>query len=122
MNGNPRGVALGECFGHSGRGAKSAMKKLFAVVGQFILFLIVDAVGLFYRPFQLRTRLTGSPLEPRMYVWDGLILMLMVYMLLLLVAALRKRIGAWAPWGTLAVVLAAAAGYGLKLGFVTQNW
>jgi hypothetical protein len=99
------------------------MKKLFTTIAQFILFLIVDVLGsLFYHPFHLRTTLSGDPLEPRMYVWDGILLMVLVYLVLLLIALLRKRIGASAPWVTLALVLAAAAGYGLKLGFVTQNW
>jgi phosphoglycerol transferase MdoB-like AlkP superfamily enzyme len=99
------------------------MKKLLAAIGQFLLFLIVDVVGsLVYHPFHVRTKLAGNPLEPRMYVWDGVLLMLAVYFLLLLIAALRKRVGAWLPWATVALVLAAVAGYGLKLGFVTQNW
>jgi hypothetical protein len=53
-------------------------------------------------------------------VWDGILLMLVVYLLLLLIAVLRKRIAASVPWTTLALVLAAAAGY--RFGFVTQNW
>ena len=48
--------------------------------------------------------------------------MLAVYLLLLVIAGVRKRLGASAPWATLALVLAGAAGFGLKLGFVTQNW
>lgn len=96
------------------------MKKLLAVIGQFLLFLMLDVCSLFYHPFHLRTKLAGDPAEPRMYVWDGLIFMLVGYLVLLLIAALRKRIRVSVPWTTLALVLAAAAGF--KLGFVTQNW
>ena len=39
------------------------MKKLFAVVGQFLLFLIVDVVGgLFYHPFSPADGALRSPL------------------------------------------------------------
>ena len=96
------------------------MKKLLAVVVQFVLFLVLDAFGLFYHPFGVRTKLAGSSTEARMYVWDGILLMLAGYIVLLLIAALRKRIGMSWPWATLALLLAAIAGF--KLGFVTQNW
>ena len=99
------------------------MKKLLALIVKFILFLILDVVGsLFYHPFHVRTALSGNPLEPRMYVWDGILLMLVAYLLLLLIAVLRRRIATSVRWSTLALLLAAAAGYALKLGFVTQNW
>ena len=99
------------------------MKKAIAAIGQFLLFLFVDAVGsLVYHPFHVQTQLAGTPLAPRIFIWDGVILMVLVYVLLLLLQAVRKRIRATALPISLALIFAALAGYLLKLGFVTHNW
>jgi hypothetical protein len=99
------------------------MKTTLAVLVQFVLFLVVDAVGsIFYHPFHIQTALPGTPLAPRSFVWDGLMLMALLWLLLLIVDALRKRLRRAGPWSTLALVIAALTGYALKLGFVTRNW
>ncbi len=99
------------------------MKRAVAILAQFLLFLFVDAAGsLIYHPFHIQTSLAGTPLEPRSFLWDGLLLMLAVYLFLLVIAALRKRLTASAPGSTIALVLAALAGYVMKFGFITHNW
>ena len=99
------------------------MKRALAIFAQFLLLLCVDAVGsIFYHPFHIQTLLSGTPTAPRSFLWDGVVLMLLVYLLLLVIAALRKRIRFSAPGSTLALGLAVLAGYLLKLGFITHNW
>ncbi len=99
------------------------MKTTLAIIAQFLLFLVVDAVGgIFYHPFHLQTRLPGTVLAQRDFVWDGVVLTVLVYGLVLFIEALRKRLRRSAPWSTLALALALLAGYLLKLGFVTHNW
>jgi hypothetical protein len=99
------------------------MKKAFAAIGQFLLFIFVDAAGsLVYHPFHVETQLAGTPLAPRTFIWDGVILMVLVYALLLVVQVVRGRLKNSAPVTSGALLLAAIAGYLLRLGFVTHNW
>lgn len=99
------------------------MKKILTIIVQFVFYLILDVIGsLFYQPFQIKTALAGSSAAPRTFIWDGLILAVLGYVLVIIIASLRKKLDSSAPWATLALVLAALAGYVLKLGFVTQNW
>ena len=99
------------------------MKRTLSIIGQFLLFFIVDAVGsLFYHPFGIETKLPATDLAPRSFQWDGLILMVLVYLLIIVIEALRKRLRSAAIWSTLALALAALAGYLLKFGFVTHKW
>lgn len=99
------------------------MKRTFYVIAQFFLYLFLDFVGsLFYQPFNIRTALTGTPAAPRTYVWDGIILMAIAYLLVILLAAIRRKLDSTAPWATFALLLAGLAGFVLKFGFLTQNW
>ena len=99
------------------------MKRVLATTAHFLLFLFLDAVGsLFYHPFHIQTSLSGTASAPRSFVWDGIVLMLLVYGLVLLIAVFRKRLRAIAPGSTVAFVFAALAGYLLKFGFITHNW
>lgn len=99
------------------------MKKALSLIAQFLLFLFVEAIGgIFYHPFGVTTTLQATNTVARQFVWDGLILMFLVYLLLLVVHALRKHLRTSAPISTIALVLAALAGYLLKIGFVTHNW
>jgi len=100
-----------------------SMKRAVSILSQFLLFLFVDAAGsIFYHPFHIQTALSGSALVQRSFVWDGVILMLLVYLLMLLIAALRKRLRFSAPASTVALALAGLAGYLEKFGFITHNW
>jgi hypothetical protein len=97
------------------------MKTAFALIGQFLLFLLLDAVGgIFYHPFGVQTALAQVNGEARGFAWDGIIFMLLAYVLLLVNAALRKRLPRSAPWTTVALVLAALAGYLMRFGFITH--
>lgn len=99
------------------------MKKTLSVIAQFVLFLLLDTIGgIFYHPLQVETSLNASGGAPRSFVWDGLIFMFLAYLLILLIHALRKHLKRSAPWSTVALLLAAVAGYLLKIGFITHNW
>jgi hypothetical protein len=95
------------------------MKKLLAIVAEFVLFLVLNVIGgVFYHPFHIVTTLSGS----RTFAWDGILFMLLAWLLLLLVGAARKRFAASALPSTIALVLAALAGFFLKVGFATHQW
>jgi glucan phosphoethanolaminetransferase (alkaline phosphatase superfamily) len=88
-------------------------------VAQFLLFLVVFAIGsFFYHPFHLQTALSAPG---RTFVWDGILLMLLLYALLLLIALFRKRLRISLPWATLALLLAFLAGWFWKFGFITRG-
>lgn len=96
------------------------MKKALAVLFQFIFFLLVFAVGSFVPPFHIERVLSVSPVGTHVFVGDGLVLMTILFVIILVVEALTKRLRAAAPLTTAAVILAAIVGLAIKLGFVTR--
>jgi hypothetical protein len=95
------------------------MKKLLVLIAEFVLFLLLNIIGgVFYHPFHIETALSGV----RSFAWDGILFMLIAWLLLLLVGAVRKRFTASAVPLTIALVLAVLAGFFLKLGFATHQW
>jgi hypothetical protein len=98
------------------------MKKFLSTFLQFFLFLLTFAIGSFAHPFNLRWGLTvTTPTVTRYFVPDGLLLMAILFVLILIMEALMKRLRTFAPWTTLAFVLAAIVGYVMKLGFITRD-
>jgi hypothetical protein len=98
------------------------MKKFVVTFLQFLLFLLVYAVGSFLRPFHLHWGLTvTSPSVTRYFVPDGLLLALGLFVVIAVIQIIRKRLSA-ATLTTLAFVLAVVVGYAIKLGFVTQDF
>jgi len=95
------------------------MKKALLVIAQFMLFFVTFAAGSFLAPFHLRQLLSENAEGTRAFVWDGVVLMAGLFVLILLIEAVRKRLPNAAPWTTLALALATAAGLMLKLGFMT---
>jgi xanthine/uracil permease len=96
------------------------MKKALATFAQLLLFLALFAVGSFLHPFNLHWAAAASAGTTRYFVPDGLLLALGVFLAIVLVQALRKRM-CDTPWTTLSFVLAIAVGYAMKLGFVTRD-
>ena len=98
------------------------MKKFLSTFLQFFLFLLTFAIGSFAHPFNLRWGLTvTTPTVTRYFVPDGLLLMVILLILILIMEALMKRLRTFAPWTTLAFVLAAIVGFAMKLGFITRD-
>ena len=98
------------------------MKKFLSTFLQFFLFLLTFAIGSFAHPFNLRWGLTATtPMVTRYFVPDGLLLMVILFVLILIMEALMKRLRTFAPWTTLAFLLAAIVGFVMKLGFITRD-
>jgi len=97
------------------------MKKVLTVLAQSVLFLAVFAVGSFLNPFHLHWALaSSSPTVSRYFVPDGLLLALGVFLAIVIVQALRKRM-CNTTWTVVAFLLAIAVGYAIKLGFITHD-
>ena len=99
------------------------MRTFFSVFLQFFLFLVTFALGSFVlHPFHVQTVLGSSDAtHVRSFVWDGLLLMLILYALVLVVEALMKRLRGSALWSTLAVALAGVLGLMMKFGFISTD-
>ncbi|HWW96546.1 MAG TPA: hypothetical protein VNY74_02575 [Edaphobacter sp.] len=97
------------------------MKKAVLAILQFVLFFIVFGVGSLFPPFHFEHILIATPGVTRIFVADGLLLMFALYLLILLVEVMRKRVRIAAPWTTLAVILATVLGLMMKFGFLTRS-
>jgi len=95
------------------------MKKVIFALLQFVLFLFVFFVGSFFPPFDVEHVLLAAPGTSRVFVADGLLLMFALYVLIVLIEVLRKRLRTSAPWTTAAFLLAAIFGLMMKFGFKT---
>jgi xanthine/uracil permease len=96
------------------------MKKILVTFLQFLLFVIIFAVGSVLHPFNFHWAATAAPGTNRFFIADGLLLALGVFLAILAVQAIRKRT-CDSPWTVLSFVLAIAIGYALKFGFVTKD-
>jgi glucan phosphoethanolaminetransferase (alkaline phosphatase superfamily) len=97
------------------------MKKIVFPILQLILFLLVFLVGSLWEPFHFEHVLIATPGTTRIFIADGILLMFALYILIVLVQILRKRLRTSAPWTTLAVILAAVFGLMMKFGFKTLS-
>ena len=97
------------------------MKKAVLTILKFFLFLIVFGLGSLFPPFHFEHVLIATPGVTRIFVADGLLLMLALYVLIILVEVMRKRLRTAAPWTTLAVILATVLGLMMKFGFLTRS-
>jgi hypothetical protein len=95
------------------------MKRAFFTFLQFVLFLLTFAVGSFLPAFHLlptiATKFAGGT---RMFLWDGVLLMILLLAVILIVEAVRKRLSSAAVWTALAFVLATLLGLAMKFGFM----
>jgi uncharacterized membrane protein YpjA len=97
------------------------MKKVVVAVLQLILFLIVFFLGSIFPPFHFEHVLIATPGATRIFIADGLVLTLALYILIVIVQVLRKRLRISTPWTTLALVLAIVLGLMMKFGFLTRS-
>ena len=96
------------------------MKKILLTFSQFLLFLLAFFVGSFLYIFlHLPPVVSVLANGTRGFQWDGVLLMLALFVLILFVQAVRKRLRAGAHWTTLAFVLASIAGLAMKFGFLS---
>jgi hypothetical protein len=97
------------------------MKKALFAALQFVLFLLVFLVGSFVPPFHMEHVLLATPGTTRIFIADGLVLMVVLFLLIILVQILRKRIISYGPWTIAAFILATAVGFWMQLGFKTVS-
>jgi hypothetical protein len=97
------------------------MKNAVFTILQVILFVVVFFIGSFFPPFHFEHVLIATPGTTRVFIADGLLLTLALYVLIVLVQVLRKRLRISTPWTTLAFVLAVVFGLMMKFGFLTRS-
>jgi hypothetical protein len=94
------------------------MKRVFFTVFQFVLFFVTFAVGSVLPVFHLLPLVaTKFANGTRVFIWDGVVLVVVLLAVILLIEALRKRLRSAAPWTALAFVLATVLGLLAKFGF-----
>ena len=96
------------------------MKKFLSILLQFVLFLVVFAVGSFLHPFNIHWGNTVTTTGAHYFIADGLILTLSLFLLIVIIQAVRKRL-CDTTWTVIAFVLAVAVAYAMKLGFFTRE-
>ena len=97
------------------------MKTIIATVLQFALFLFVFGVFSLFPPFQMQHVLSSTPAGTRMFIADGLVLTLVLYLVILFIEAAMKRLTTLAPTTSIAFVLAIVLGFLMKFGFLTRS-
>jgi len=97
------------------------MKSIVFTILQLILLLIVFFVGSIFPPFHFERVLIATPGTTRIFVADGLVLALVLYVLIVILEVVRKRLRTAAPWTTLAFLLAVVFGLMMKFGFKTLS-
>ena len=93
------------------------MKRVLSIVLQLTLFLVVFLVGSLLPGANVLPTLSVGAGAGRVFVYDGVLLMFALYLLILLIAAARRRIHVAWPNSTLALVLALILGIVMKFGF-----
>jgi hypothetical protein len=93
------------------------MKRAISVVLQLILMLAIFFIGSLLPEFHILPMWSVSVGLDRIFVLDGLFLMLAVWVLVLLIGVARKTIRVTGVTSTLALVLALALGLAMKFGF-----
>jgi hypothetical protein len=97
------------------------MRKAIIILLQFFLFLIVFGAFSLFPPFHIEHVLSTTPTGTRMFIADGLLIALVVYLFIVLIELLMKRLRVSAPWTTIAFVFAAIVGFMMKFGFLTRS-
>ena len=98
------------------------MLRFFLVALQFVLFLLTFLMGsLFLHPFHVTTTLASDSAHSRVFLWDGLLLMLVLYGLVVVLEVATKRLRASGLGTTLALMAAGAAGLAMKFGFLSVD-
>lgn len=98
------------------------MKRAIAIILETILLLLVFLAGSILVAFpQAHLPSWTVNLSPtRYFVLDGLIFMLVLYLIFLALGAARHRLQSAAVTSTMAVVLALVLGLAMKFGFATR--
>jgi hypothetical protein len=93
------------------------MKRVLWIVLDLVVFLVVFLAGSLLPELHILPMWSVAVGTGEIFVLDGLVLMLAVYVLLLLIAAVRKRLAIGWPVPTIAFGLALILGFLAKFGF-----
>jgi hypothetical protein len=97
------------------------MKKILSFLLQSLFFVFCCVAGSFLRPFHLQQVTRISPTITHVFVWDGFLLMLLAYALLVAIEAGTKRLRTAVPCTTIALAVATALSVAIKLGRITHD-
>ena len=97
------------------------MKRALLTLLLLVAYLFAFAAGSFMHPFGITSVLASHGLAARIFIWDGVLLMLGLFVLTLGLEAIGKRLRDLLPWTAGALLLAAFAGFALRFGFVTRD-
>jgi hypothetical protein len=98
------------------------MKKALLVVVQFLVFFMVFLAGSLLDPFKMRWFVSHpSPEATRFFVPDGLILMVLLYIVILAAEVARRRLRGPGVLTSVAFVVALALGLLSKFGWATHD-
>ncbi|HWB32847.1 MAG TPA: hypothetical protein VG714_06720 [Acidobacteriaceae bacterium] len=95
------------------------MKNLIFCVLQFILFFVVFGAFSLFPPIHIQQVISTTANDTRSFIWDGLILSLLLAIVILVIEAVRGRIRKAGPWTTAAFVLSTIVGLVMSFGFKT---
>jgi hypothetical protein len=97
------------------------MKRLLSTVLQFVMFLLVYAICSLFPPFHIQRVLIATPTYSRIFIMDGILAAIALYIVIVLAETLMKR-RCHITWTTIAFILAAVLGYAMKFGFITHEF
>lgn len=97
------------------------MKNVFVTILQFVLFLFVFAAFSFVPPLHLQHVVGTTPEGPRVFIWDGLLIAAVLFVVILAIEVGRRRIRTSGVLTTVAFALAVVLGLAIKLGFKTLS-
>ena len=95
------------------------MKNVFVTILKFVLFFCVFAIFSFIPPMHLQHVVGPTSDGTRVFIWDGLLMSALLFVVILAIEAARKRISTSGTWTTVAFALAVMIGLAIKLGFKT---
>ncbi|HEX3571863.1 MAG TPA: hypothetical protein VHU44_13665 [Acidobacteriaceae bacterium] len=97
------------------------MKNVFVTILQFVCFLFVFAAFSFVPPIHLQHVVGPTSYGTRVFIWDGLLISALLFLVVLAIEAARKRIHTSGVWTVVAFALAVVVGLAIKLGFKTVS-
>jgi hypothetical protein len=97
------------------------IKNVFFTFLQFVLFSVAYVAGAILPPFGLLPSHVATWADGTKFEWDGVLLALALFILILLIEAVRKRLRSAAPWTALALALAAIVECVVRLGVTTPS-
>lgn len=97
------------------------MKRLLSTVLQFVMFLLVYAICSLFPPFHIQRILIATPTYSHIFIMDGILIALALYVAIILGETIMKR-RCQITWTTIAFILAVVFGYLMKFGFITHEF